>query len=334
MKIGLISLAHPHGLSYLMSLKSLPDAEITGIADDDEARVRHWAEQFGIPYDGELLGVPFVGDYRELLKQDIDAVIVTSENAKHREHVLAAARAGKHVLCEKPLATNAKDAQEMIDVCQENGVLLSTAFPVRFCTSVATAKQVVESGQLGQIYAIKSTNHGTIPGDWFVDRVLAGGGAVTDHTVHLVDVMRWMMGAEVATVYAESNTRFGDDPIDDCGIVTIEFDNGVFATIDCSWSRSSKSYPTWGDVTMEILGSDGILHVDAFNQKVNVYSDTLGTKWENWGDNMDAGLIADFVASVREGRQPLVSGLDGLRATEVVEAAYEAIRLKQTVALR
>ncbi|GAA3411208.1 Gfo/Idh/MocA family protein [Paenibacillus hodogayensis] len=327
MKIGIISLAHMHALSYIQVMLGMKDVTIVGIAEEDQARQEQWTEFL------KPLHIPFLSSYQELLEQDVDAVIVTSENAKHHEHVLAAARAGKHVLCEKPLATNLKDAQEMIDVCKENGVYLGTAFPVRYSTPVAEAKKAIDAGQIGTILAIKGTNHGFIPEGWFTNPALSGGGAVMDHTVHLVDLMRWMMGTEVRDVYAEYDSRFSDDPIDDCGIVTLEFDNGVFATIDCSWSRK-KMYPIWGDVTMEIIGTDGILYVDAFGQKVNVYSEAAGVKWDPWGDNMDTGLMHDFIDSIRNGRAPSVTGLDGLRATEVALAAYQAADQKKTVVLR
>ncbi|MBW4082520.1 Gfo/Idh/MocA family protein [Paenibacillus sp. S150] len=324
MRIGIISLAHMHAVGYIMVLLGMENVEVAGIADEDEARGRKWAGQFGLPYFRTT---------EELLRRELDAVIVTSENSKHHGHVLAAARAGKHVLCEKPLATNLEDAQEMIDVCRENGVFLGTAFPVRFSTPVAAAKQVIDNGQIGNILAIKGTNHGFIPEGWFTEPALSGGGAVMDHTVHLVDLMRWIMGTEVSEVYAEHDSRFSDNPIDDCGIATLEFQNGVFATIDFSWSRT-KIYPVWGDVTMEIIGTEGILHVDAFGQKIEVFSEANGVRWDYWGDNMDAGLLQNFVESIREGLEPLVTGLDGLRATEAALAAYRSFEQKKTVVLR
>ncbi|TVY04226.1 Gfo/Idh/MocA family protein [Cohnella terricola] len=324
MKIGIISVAHMHAVGYMYVLQGMPNVDIVGIADEDRSRAEPWAKQFNLP---------LYSSYQELLEQELDAVIVTSENAKHHEHVIAAARAGKHVLCEKPLSTNLEDAQEMIDVCERSGVYLGTAFPVRFSTPVAAAKKAIESGQIGEILAIKGTNHGFIPEGWFTDPALSGGGAVMDHTVHLADLMRWFMETEVKKVYAEYDSRFSDNPIDDCGIVTLEFENGAFATIDCSWSRT-KAYPTWGDVTMEIIGTEGILHVDAFGQKINVYSDKVGVKWDPWGDNMDEGLLRNFLDHIGQGKPPLVTGVDGLRATEAALAAYRSFEEKRTVVLR
>lgn len=177
--------------------------------------------------------------------------------------------------------------------------MLQTAFPVRFNTPVVKAKQVIESGQLGNIVAIKGTNRGTNPGNWFVDPEKSGGGAVIDHTVHVVDIIRWYTGAEVKEVYAEVGNLISDYDIDDCGLLTMEFDNNMFATLDCSWSRN-ESFPTWGDLTLEVVGTRGTLKVDAFGQKTNVYNKD-GAKWDFWGDDMDKALVEDFISSVRDG---------------------------------
>ncbi|WP_077618117.1 Gfo/Idh/MocA family protein [Bacillus sinesaloumensis] len=324
MKIGIISFAHMHATSYASVLKKMKGVTLAGIADDNEDRGQKYAQ---------LFETTFYKNYHELLDSDIDAVIVTSENTLHHQHVVAAANAGKHVLCEKPLATNLQDMEEMIRVCEQNRVLLGTAFPVRFNTPVQQAKKLLEQGILGDILAIKGTNRGTNPGGWFIDKEKSGGGAVLDHTVHVVDIMRWFTGAEVKEVYAEIGNLYIDHPIDDSGILSMEFTNGMIATLDCSWSRNDY-YPTWGDVTMEIIGSKGTLKIDAFSQKIDLYSNQDGVKWIGWGDDMDAGLIEDFVASIREGRSPLATGHAGLKAVEVALAAYQSFGNKAPVKLK
>lgn len=323
MKIGIISFAHMHANSYASVIKDMESVTLAGIADDNEERGKKSSELFDTDY---------YQNYQDLLDSDIDAVIVTSENSLHHQHVIAAAKAGKHVLCEKPLATNLKDIEEMIRVCEQHGVLLGTAFPVRFNTPIQQAKKVIEDGVLGDILAIKGTNRGTNPGGWFIDKEKSGGGAVLDHTVHVVDIMRWFTEAEVKEVYAEIGNIYIDHPIDDCGILTMEFTNGMFATLDCSWSRNS-AYPTWGDVTMEIIGANGTLKIDAFSQKIDFYSNQEGVQWLGWGDDMDTGLIEDFVTSVKEGRAPLATGHSGLKAVEVALAAYQSFDKKTPVKL-
>ncbi|WP_134682608.1 Gfo/Idh/MocA family protein [Brevibacillus migulae] len=317
MKVGIISFAHMHAHSYAQAIQELEGVELAGIYDDDPERGQKAAARYQ---------TTFYSSYQELLASEIDAVIVTSENASHREHVVACAAAGKHVLCEKPLATTAEDAEAMIQACREHQVILQTAFPVRYNTAILRAKAYMEEGKLGRIIAMKGTNRGKNPGGWFVDPQKSGGGAVIDHTVHVVDIMRWFLGAEVAEVYAEVGYQLASEiPIDDCGLITMEFNNGVFATLDCSWSRN-QSYPTWGDVTLEIVGTDGTLKIDAFAQKLDVYSNDSGHIYAYWGDDMDQQLVHDFLDSVRKNEQPKITGEDGLRALEVALAAYQSAR--------
>src|SRR5690606_11826189 len=124
----------------------------------------------------------------------------------------------KHVLCEKPIAREIRDAEEMIDSCREHGVILQIAYPVRFAPSVERVRDMVQNGELGDILAINGTNHGQMPGGWFVQKEKSGGGAATDHIVHVMDLVRWMLNDEVKSVYAEMGTRFYDIDVEDCGI--------------------------------------------------------------------------------------------------------------------
>lgn len=324
MKVGIVSFAHMHAHSYAKALKSMKDVDFVAIADDRPERGLAAAETYGVRY---------VGDYPALLAENVDAVIVCSENARHAEVVIAAAKAHKHVLCEKPIATTLADAQAMISACKEHGVIFEIAFPVRFHPAVQRVKQLLEQGRIGRILAMRGTNRGQNPGGWFVDPALSGGGAVLDHTVHVVDLMRWFSGSEVREVYAEIDTRFNDSlKVDDCGLLIMEFANGVIASHDPSWSRCT-SYPSWGDVTIEIIGTKGVLLLDVFRQHMLLHSDLTGhTTHENWGDDMDALLVADFVRSVADQRiAASVTGEDGLRALEVALAAYESAKLGQPV---
>ena len=316
MKIGMMSFAHMHAASYARCLNQINGVEIVGIFDADGDRGTAMSEKFGGKY---------YSDYEKLLEQKMDAVIVCSANVDHKEYVVAAAEAGcGHILCEKPIATGLEDAQEMIDCCKKNGSLLSIAFPCRYLPAVMGAKRSLEKNAVGKILAVKSTNHGSMPGGWFIQQDKSGGGAVMDHTPHVVDLLRWFMESDPVEVYAEVDTLFHDIDIDDTGLLTIQFDNGVFATLDTSWSRT-KSFPTWGDVTMDIIGMDGVISMDAFAQDIDLYSDAkMKAQWVHWGDNMDLGMIGDFVDSVANNRPFQITGEDGLRALEVAVAAYKS----------
>ncbi|WAH35569.1 Gfo/Idh/MocA family protein [Alicyclobacillus dauci] len=325
MKVGIISFAHMHAHAYTEALKHIPDVELSIISDENEERGMIASDKFDVPY---------VSDYHDLLDTDVDAVIVCAENAQHARIVVAAAQAKKHVLCEKPIATTVEDAVRMVEACEEHGTILQIAFPVRFQPSIRRVKALIDEGKLGRILAIRGTNRGQNPGGWFVDPELSGGGAVMDHTVHVIDLMRWFTGSEVREVYAEIDTHFNQDlRVDDCGLLVFDFENGVVASHDPSWSRC-KTYPTWGDVTLEVIGTDGVVEVDAFAQAMTLHSDTLGhATYQNWGDDMDQLLVADFVHSVRAKQDASVTGEDGLRALEVALAAYRSADTKSPVKL-
>jgi predicted dehydrogenase len=329
MKIGILSFAHHHAEAYIANLRQIEGVEIAGVADDDEERGRSFARQYDAPY---------APSYEALLADAPDGVIVASENSRHRPLVEMAAATGVHVLCEKPLATRLEDAQAMLAACEQAGVILMTAFPMRFSAPLLAVKQQLELGDLGQVHAFNAVNQGELPTahrDWFVDKELAGGGAIMDHTVHLVDVMRWYLGSDVAEVYAQSNQIFyaGEVAVETGALEMLRFQNGVFATIDASWSRPPY-WPTWGGLAFEMVTDRGAVLVDAFSQNLTVYRHDLGrASWLHWGSDANQGMIAEFVAAIREQREPAVTGLDGYRALEVTLAAYQSAASGEPVRL-
>jgi predicted dehydrogenase len=314
-KVGIISFQHMHALSYTRILQKLEGVEISGIADSDNFRGTEMAARFNTAY---------YDDYKELLKTDIDGVVICTCNRLHAQVTVDAVNAKKHVLVEKPFAISYEDARAMIKACENNNVNIMTAFPMRFNKTIKEAKNSVDNGEIGEILCITGINHGKIPSGWFLDKHLAGGGAVMDHTVHIADLMRWFTGSEVKSVYAESGELIHNAGIDDCGIVNVEFENGVFGTIDCSWAHH-KNYTIWPEVYMEILGTKGVLEVDAFKQNQRVYTVDDGIINDDiWGSDGDEGLIREFVDVLRTGKTPKVMGIDGERAMEVALAAYKS----------
>jgi len=311
-----------HAFSYAAAVKQLAGVEFVGIADPDASRAADVAKKFG---------VKAFADYKELLSGDVDGVIICSENINHRPDVELAASYGKHIMCEKPLAPSMDDAWAMVETCKNAGVKLQTAFPCRYHPAFIRLKKAVESGDLGKILAVKATNQGKCPWGWFVDKKLSGGGAVIDHTVHVMDLMRYMTGAEPVRVYAEIDNKMYGKDFDDTGILTVDFSNGMFATIDASWSRP-KSFPFWGNVKMEVTGDQGIANMDMFAQKVEAFYDkTMGASYEYWGDNIDLALVASFVRSIAEDTPAEVTGEDGARAVAVALAAYESAKTGKPV---
>ena len=316
-KIGILSFAHMHALAYAQALAAHPDAVLVGIADPDAVRGQAMAAQFGTTcFSSEAA----------LLDQNLDGVIVTSENIHHRRLVEMAAQAGvKAILCEKPLATTAEDGRAMITACAASGAALATAFPCRYSPAFQRLRQQVDTGAVGDVLAIRGTNHGQMPGGWFVDNSLSGGAAVLDHTVHVADLNRLLLGREAAEVYAEIGSGFFHENWEDTGFLTITYDGGVFATLDTSWSRP-KTYPSWGDVTLQVVGTGGVLDLDLFAQNLVHYDDRARhVSWANWGSSPDRGLIADFLRLVcGEAAPDLATGEDGLAALSVALAAYRS----------
>ena len=314
-KIGFISAAHLHADAYAPALQSLPAAELVGIYDDNAERGRAFAERYDVGFFPS----------REGLLAKVDAVVVTTENSGHHEATLAAAQAGVHVLCEKPLATTRAEAEAMIAACREAQVQLMICFPCRYSPAFREARKLVESGELGKVLAMTGTNRGRNPGGWFTDPALAGGGTVMDHTVHVADIMRVLTGDEVVAVFCEKSTIFDSElAVEDCGLVSLRFSRGAFATLDCSWSRPPH-YPTWGDVTLNVVAEGGNLFLDLFAEHVDAYNNGEASyAWLDYGYDVNRALLSDFLACVQEKRPVPITGEDGLRALEVALAAYKA----------
>jgi predicted dehydrogenase len=326
-RIGILSLAHHHGEAYVANLSHMDDVQLVGLADDDPMRGQAVASKNHAKY---------FHTFEDLLETKPDGVIICTENNRHRPLVEMAASRGIHVLCEKPIATTLDDARAIVDACEKAGVLLMTAFPMRFSAPLLEIKARLDHGDFGDVYCFNATNQGELPTKhraWFVDPKLAGGGAIMDHTVHLVDIMRWFTGSEVKTVFARSNRIFHADEVqvETGALEMLTFQNNAFATIDASWSRP-QYWPTWGGLTFEMVTQRGAVLVDAFRQNLNVYRhDWERSNWSYWGSDMNHAMVSEFAAAVRENRQPRVTGVDGLRAVEATLAAYESDRTGRTV---
>ena len=326
LKTAIISFEHMHAWGYASALMESPLLEFTAYVEKDPERYEKIRKKF-----------PSAKAYhsREQMLADggFDAVIVTSANKSHKQDVLDAAAAGKHALCEKPIATTVKSARAMIDSCKKAGVKIMTAFPVRYSPAVKRAAKILRSNSMGKILAVNATNHGSMPGGWFVDKKLSGGGAIIDHTVHVADLVRYLLSEEIVQVYAEKASKLHNIKVEDCGLLMMQTSRGTFISLDASWSRP-PSYKIWGDVTMKFKGEKANLSVDCFPRTLNVYDNrTMHHDAVSEGENLDLMLVEDFARSVLEDKPPFISGEDGLKAMETALGAYRAIREKQPVTL-
>lgn len=325
LEIGMLGVAHAHANAYVGAAEGVEDATVVAVADDDEERGRSFADRHGIMY----------GPTAEVLER-VDVGVVCAANADHREWVGRAAEAGVDVLCEKPLATNAEDGRAMVDACEEAGVTLGVAMPVRFNEPIRHAKAAHEEEELGDLHGIVGTNllQWMAAGSWITDPDRSGGGAIMDHTVHVVDLARWITGQEVIEVYAESGTLFNEElEVEDVDLLSMELEDGTPFTHDGSWCQPD-TWDFWGDVTVRLIGTEQVIEVDCFDRTFKQTTADDGIQSVEWGEDMNEAMVRDFVEAVREGREPEVSGAEGVKEVKVVEAAYESFETGGPVGIR
>ena len=329
MKIAVVSFAHEHAISYATALRDRDDVEL--LTSDPDRALRP-AEETGGASLAESLAVPYVDSWDEIADWRPDGIVVCSENARHRIDVEKAAAAGAHVLCEKPIATTLPDAEAMINACDSAGVRLMMAYPVRFSPTFVAIKQAHDAGRFGTLRGLHGTNNGKVPSGsraWFVDPELSGGGSLIDHVVHLADLYDELLGHLPAeSVYASANSLLpgADTGVETAAQVSVRYPGEIVASIDSSWLMPQGA-PTWGGLTIDVVGDRGFAAADAFNQRVDGYSQLEGSPvWLDYGPNLDASMMEAFLQVVRTGAQPPVDGRGGYRSMAVALAALESAR--------
>lgn len=314
--VGILSAAHVHADEYARLLAAREGVEFVGIADEDANRGRETADRHGVDY---------VPDADALLDR-IDGALVCSTNARHAEWIDRAADANVDVLCEKPLAPTLEAARGIADRWRRSGIGLGVAMPLRFSEPAVRARTALESGEIGDVISISGTNRGRMPGGWFVDPDESGGGAVVDHTVHIVDLVVHLTGERVEEVYAETGTRFHEIDVEDVNVLSMRLTDGTTFLLDGSWSKPD-AWHTWGDAALEFVGREGTIAVDCFDQSLRHTRASGADEGVNavfCGTDPNAGLVRDFVTSVADDRDPAVTPADALEAVAVIEAAYES----------
>jgi UDP-N-acetylglucosamine 3-dehydrogenase len=325
MRVGIVSFAHVHARGLTAKARDA-GAELIGIFDDNPKRGMQAAEAYGIPFFPTL---------EALIEQRPAAIVNESENSKHAEFAVPCLKAGIHVLCEKPLETNVTRMDAMIAAAKGAKVNLMTAFPMPFVPSVRKALEIVRSGDVGRVIAVSGTNRGRSPGGWYVDPELSGGGAVIDRTVHVADLMRRVLQAEPELVYCEADTLFSDAPTYDAGVLSIRWSGEAFSVLDCSWSLP-EGYRIWGDVTLNIVGTLGILTVDVFGQqKLWVHNGSAKhVRYVSIGDDYDFLMVKHFLECCEEGKAVEITGEDGKVAAQIALAAIRSARSHRLEAIQ
>ena len=270
-----------------------------------------------------------------LAHPDVDVVAIHTPNALHAEQAIAAARAGKHVFCDKPLATRVADAERMVAECERAGVKLAVNFHNRFMPCFVDCREVIASGEIGEIVlltieASPGNQAAERAGTWRLDPKLAGLGTTMSIGVHVFDILRYLLASEVETVSALFDTPRG--VMEHINLATLRFRNGTAAQVSV---HERTPYPHNDLVVYGTKGritGRGVTRSRASGE-IEVRT-TEGKVWRRQYPVIDAhaACVADFSRALRENREPSASGLDGLRSVQLTEAmarsAWEGLHVR------
>ncbi|MBO4770095.1 MAG: Gfo/Idh/MocA family oxidoreductase [Clostridia bacterium] len=313
-----------HARNYIANI---PFAKIVAVAEPfAETRVAALRE-LGIENGYE--------DFNEALKNpEVDAVIIATPTKYHRDACVAAAKAGKHVFCEKPMAMNVEECEDMIKACRENNVKLQLAFMRRFDASFRAAKQRIDAGEIGDVVLVKSNTRGpNQPKPWMYD-ISKSNGPLAEVCSHDIDSLRWFTGSEYSRVYAVgANYRCPEAKDDfpdfyDNVIMTCEFKNGMQGLID------GAQYVKYGyDARVEILGTDGLITLGStYANSVVVFKKNKIAEAEHvtgWQSLFAEAYLEEdrhFIDCVLNDKNPSVTGHDGKMVVKVVLEGNRSIR--------
>jgi len=301
--------------------------ELVGVASRNEEKAKAKAEEFGIP--------KHYGSYEALLADpDIDAVYIPLPNHLHKEWTIAAAKAGKHILCEKPLAMNAAEAQEMVDACKEAGVHLAEAFMYRHHPRIARVKEIVASGEIGALRAIRGvfTYNGAANKTDIRQVKEWGGGGLYDVGVYPLSAARWIVGTEPEAVTVHALFSPEHDNVDMMASGLVEFAGGVALTFDCGMWASFRN-------ELEIVGTEGtIVLKPSFlpNKENDTIVVQVGGETRTEGPyGVDAYVAqSDQFARVVWGEEaPLFSAQDAVENMKLIDACLASARQRQRVVM-
>lgn len=330
------------------SFKQARGARLLAVASPTRRHVKDFAEKHGIPR--------YFTDYRQMLNEpDLHVVVLCLPNHLHCRATVDAARAGKHVICEKPLCLNLREADTMIAACARAGVKLMYAEELCFAPKYVRAKKLIEEGALGRVHFIKqSEKHFGPHMPWFWDVNRSGGGVLMDMGCHGIEFARWLLGRPRATrvtahcgTYVHRKITRGDDN----ALIIVEFapsavssPAGAYALIEESWARQGGM-----DDRAEIYGDKGVTYADLLHgNALQTYSEvgygyavekaatTKGWTFTIYEEAWNYGFpqeMQHFVDCLRLGRRPEVTGEDGRAVLEIIFAAYASAGRGQKIKL-
>lgn len=308
------------------AIRQQEDGEIVAVVSRDAERGARFATEYDIPAGYTVLDAA-------LSDPDVDAVYISTTNERHMSQTLAAAAAGKHVLCEKPLALNAMDARRMVTACDAAGVVMGTNHHLRNAATHRKIRELIKDGKIGQPLCARVFHANYLPPHlqgWRLHSPDAGGGAILDMFVHDADTLRFILDAEPEQVVALSTTgKMADAGLEDGVMAAIQFDNGVMVQV-----HDAFNVPFAG-TGLEVHGTLGsIFASDVMTQRpigeIRLRNATGVSAVPVTHENLYVRSVAMFHAAIRGEGRPAASGEDGVRSLAIALAVQDACRTGQS----
>jgi predicted dehydrogenase len=348
LSVGFLGLSHLHPRSYVPILNAVPDFKLTAVADSNAALTEAFAQDFG---------VRGYTDWREMIdREKLDLAMLFLPHVECPDAAVACAERGSHLIVEKPMASNSGGVRRMLEATRKAGTLLSTPYVWRYHPVCRQMKRFISEGALGRIVGCEGRCAAGrlqryIDGNagWMLQKALSGGGPMYNLGVHWIDLYRWLLDDEVAEVCGKNVKINREYDIEDNSFALLTFKRGTVVALDISYTVPD-SYPYGRDLYLGLRGTGGVLswapsfegvkerlfmcsdsddfasaprrHIDFELQSHPGYTGILGVHF-----------LRDLAASIRNHTTPAITGEDGLRALEVVEAIYCSAETGRTVAL-
>jgi predicted dehydrogenase len=325
--VGLGSIAET---SVLPAFRNSKTSKLVALVSHDKSRAQQLGAKFGVKHCYAY------ESYDECLSQPgVDAVFVASVNGAHAEQTIRAATAGKHVLCEKPMANSVEDCRRMVEACRANRVRLMIAYRKYFEPGSVALKKLVTSGKLGRLRHIFSsyTEHvdPTKAKTWQLNRKLAGGGSLMDIGIYCVNTMRWLAGSDPidATAHRWTDDRKRFNEVEDSIAFRLTHPEGLVCQGTSSYSSMAASF-------VQVHGERGWAALNpafAFEEERRLFGKIRGRWFEQKFEVIDefALELNAFTKSIHRGRDPEPDGMEGLRDMATIEAIYRSAQENRTV---
>ncbi|KPV58873.1 oxidoreductase [Paenibacillus sp. A3] len=313
--------------SHFTGIERAPEAELAAVCDVDAGR----AEQYGAKY-----GVKAYTDYGRLLADpDVDVVCLCTPSGMHAGQTIQAAEAGKHIVCEKPMAILLSDAERMIEACDVIGVKLATIFPRRMSPASQFVKKLLDDGKLGRLSLCSGYvkfyrdqayyDSAGWRGTWAMD----GGGAMMNQGIHTIDLLQWLAGP-VDSLHGYARNVLRDIEIEDTAVASLQFKSGALGSIEATttaYNQPDHRIVLHGDKGTIVLTGDEITTLDVIGEQVDI------PQFEPFTVIPDghAAQIRDMALAVLHDREPVVTGHDGKHSLEIILGTYESYRSRREI---